>query len=493
MKAKLTDRLYLCRKVFLQVWLVCVVLIICYLAAHFFAITDDIEFAAVIKHRLWDLRQIVTVYGVNGRYLGNALGVLFSWMDFTPFRFVKVLFNIIGMLTLFWAAAKVATRNDGFLRSFFYVSVCLLGANVYHIYQFYGFSADFCNYLVPLALFLINANLIKRSLGDQPTSKRTVVVICFLAFLNCFFVEHITVFCLFCSAGLFVYSILRKKHLPIGTALLLSTGLGTTMMFAYPLIYDDKNSVYRATALTEGFPWILNNICENARSYLFDNCFLVALICITFFAVIWCYANNLAMRLGAVAISLVFLLSGACSLCNYFGDWSNTPLAILTDGRIVALLSVLFLISIGVVILFYLPIQKRSMEIVLLYVSVWLLAGILSLVSPIGPRTFMITYVFLTILITKVWLAAQIDCQKLFRIAIPILCVLFCIPYSLMLCRSYHKAFHIEQQRIKYIEAQMELGVSEVTVPDRINFTDSSGYSKLYKLYYYNNIMIQYI
>ena len=485
MKAKLTGRFPLNQKVFLQTWMVLVTLIICYLSAHFFATTDDIEFAAVIKHRLWDFRQIVTVYGVNGRYLGNTLGILLSWLDFTPLRFVKVLFNISGMISLFWITAKNTAENDGILQSFFYVSVCLLGANVYHFYQFYGFSADFCNYLVPLVLFLINANLVKHMLDDQSPKKRTVTAICLLAFLNCFFTEHITVFCLICSAGLFGYSILRKKHLLISTALLLSTVSGAAMMYAYPLIYSDNNSVYRATALKKGLPWILNNVCENARSYLFDNWFFVALICFTLFAVIWRYAHNSAMRFGAVAVSLVFLLSGACSLCNYFGDWSNTPLAFLTDGRTVAILSVMFLLCIGAVLFFYLPRQKRTMEMVLLYGSVWLIAGILSLVSPIGPRTFMITYVFLTILITKIWLAVRNDCQKPFRAAIPALCVLFCIPYCLMLCHSYHKAFHIEQQRIKYIETQMELGVSEVTVPDRINFTDCSGYSKLYKLYYY--------
>lgn len=483
MKKSINSRISIIQKPILIVWLILVFITIVFLSFHFFAITDDIEFASVIKNHLWDAKQIITAHGVNGRYLGNTLGILLSYLDFTSFRILKVLFDIVFMSAFFLIAAKTASEGKNFLVSFFFISVCLLGPNVYHFYQFYGFSADFSNYLLPLLLFLINYNLIKASILNEHQEKKRIVVICLIAFLNCLFVEHITVYILVCSIGLLVYSVFNKNLLRTTVPLFICSILGTISMFSYPLIYKD-NSPYRESFFSEGFSWLFNNIFDNSLSYLFDNCFLVAFICIVLFFVLVRNTKGRWKLLGTVSISLVLMLSGLCSLCNYFGDWSNTPLSVLTDGRMIALLSVLFLASIGFVLFFYLPIENRTMEMTLLYGSVWFIAGMLSFVSPIGARTFMITYVFLSVLTTKIWLSAS-EGARVFQFLLSVLCAAFCVPYSFMLCKSYYTAYKVEQMRIETIETHMELGAEEITIPDHVNFADSSGFSSLEKLYYY--------
>ena len=483
MKKTIDRRISVIQKPLLIGWLILVFIAIVFLSFHFFAITDDIEFASVIKNHLWDAKQIVTVHGVNGRYLGNTLGILLSYLDFTSFRIVKVLFDIIFMSAFFLIAAKTAAGEKSFLISFFFISVCLLGSNAYHFYQFYGFSADFSNYLLPLFLFLINYNIVKDTIQNGHQDKKRIAVICLIAFLNCLFVEHITIYILVCSIGLLIYSVFNKKLLRTAVPLLLCTFLGTIFMFSYPLVYKD-NSPYRESFFSEGFAWLFNNIFNNSLSYLFDNCFLVAFICIVLFFVLVRNTKGLWKLIGTISITLILMLSGLCSLCNYFGDWSNTPLSVLTDGRIIALLSVLFLGSIGIVLFFYLPKENRTIEMIILYGSIWFIAGMLSFVSPIAARTFMITYVFLSILTTKIWLSVS-EGTNVFRLLLSALCVAFCVPYGFMLCKSYRTAYKVEQMRIEAIETQMELGAEEITIPDHVNFADSSGFSSLEKLYYY--------
>lgn len=469
-------------KFILYAWGFIIFGIICFLCFHFYPIVDDLVFAGKLKYNQWDLRQIITVNGVNGRYIGNALGIFFSCLSTTALWPIRAIFNIICMLLLFIYIIKATGYN---FYSFLFIPVCMLVPNIYHFHQYYGFSADFMNYLLPLLLLFVNYDLIKQYIFKK--TKILLFIIPFTVFINCFFIEHITVYIVACCFAATIYALIKKKNISFFVTLSISSVIGLLCMFLHKFVFSSESG-YRETALSQGIPWILTNITDNIKYVIFDHLFLtgfISLIC--FICLIKYSGKNILKKTAAIFIITVLLMSCLCSFCLYFGNWKNTPLSFIVNKYFVTVLTFLFLLSIGAVILFFMPKEKITADTYIFYISIWFICAMLSAVSPLGPRCFMITYVFLTIIAVRLFsmVAEQIKVHP--KTIVIVACLLFTALYTMDVCRAYYTGNEVMQERFEYIEDQMSKKAEVIELPDSVNFTDAGGLNFINYLYYYNS------
>ncbi len=463
-------------------WCLLITSIICFLSFNFYPIVDDLVFAGKLEHKAWSFAQIATVCGVNGRYLGNTLGVFFSWLSTTQFWFFRAIFNAVCMVLLFYYIIKYMDRDRK--TALFLIPICMLVPNVYHFNQYYGFSADFMNYLLPLLLLFINFYLVKQFLSGKEIVK---FIVPFIVFLNCFFIEHITVYIACCCFSFLIYCIVKKQNLKFSLCITFSAILGLILMFLHSFVYN-SDSGYRGSALSQGVSWIVNNITDNISYVIFDHLFLTGFISLVLFLCLIKYTERNKIKvIVSIIITAILCTSCICSFCLYFGNWEGTVLSLFCNKYFTTVMTFLFLISIGLVLKFYIPEEKVTVDVYLLYISIWFICAILSTVTPIGPRCFMIVYAFLSVIIVKIYsIVSELINVPLKRI-IAIGCTCFLCLYMFDVCSAYKEGNEVMKERFTHIEAEMEKKADTIEISDTVNFTDSGGLDFLDDYFYYQN------
>lgn len=468
-------------KLWSSVWCLIIFSVICFLSFNFYPIVDDLVFAGVLENKRWSFAQISTVYGVNGRYLGNTLGVFFSWLSTTPFWYFRAIFNVIGIVFLFYFIIRYTGKDNK--TALFFVPVCMLVPNVYHFHQYYGFSAVFMNYLLPLLLLFINFDLIKQYFAGK---EKVEFIIPFTVFINCFFIEHITVYIVCCSLGFLLYSLIKKANIKFSLSVSVSAILGIICMFLHGFI-QKNDSAYRGSFISKGFSWIISNVTDNIAYVLFDHLFLTGFISLILFLCLVKYTGkNKAKTIVSIIITAVLFISCLCSFFMYFGDWKGTVLAIFCNKYFVTTQTFLFLLSIGLVLKFYIPKEKIKFDTYFLYLSVWLICAMLSAVSPIGPRCFMIVYTFLSVIAIKIYSVVSETIKVPLKRIIAVACAGFLCLYMFDVCSAYREGNKVMKERFEHIEAEMEKKADTIEVPDTVNFTDAGGLNFLEDYFFYS-------
>ena len=461
-------------------------IIISFLCLNFYVIVDDLVFAGVIKHNSWSFKEIITVNGVNGRYLGNLFGVVFSWLGITGFWWIKSLFNIICMSVLFVAIAKaICCEKKHFAKTLILVCVFMLVPNIYHFHQFYGFSACFMNYLLPLMILLIIFDLIKAYVN---TGTNYIPLICILSFIDCLFIEHITVYLFLVCLSFLIYSFVKKQYFKLSIPMLISSICGMGFMFSYPLICANETE-YRSSVLSEGLGLLFSNIADGIKFYIFDNTILTIIIAIIgLLCLIKFRKKKVSYYILSFLCSLIFFASCVCALILYFGNWESTFLRVFVSKPYVVFLTISYFLALGIILFFVIPKDvKEYKNILFYYFSIWLIFGMLSAVSPIGPRNFMITYTFLVIIILKVWNALSLISRKILKTALTVMLSFVFVFDMMFVCKAYYIGNKIQNERFEYVEEQMVCNKKQITLPDSVNFTDSGGLTFILDLYYYES------
>ncbi len=161
-------------------------------------------------------------------------------------------------------------------------------------------------------------------------------------------------------------------------------------------------------------------------------------------------------------------------------------MSVFINKYFVTALTLLFLISIGVVTFFFVPKGKIAVDTYAVYASIWFICAMLSVVSPLGPRCFMITYVFLTIIMVRLFSIVSEQMKTFFKSAVIVGCLLFFSLYMVDVCRAYYIGSKTMDRRFEYIEEQMTQHAEIIELPDSVNFTDCGGLNFMSYLYYYD-------
>ena len=261
-------------------------------------------------------------------------------------------------------------------------------------------------------------------------------------------------------------------------------------MFIYPLFCYSPEITYRKSVFSDGFGLIIENITESSSLILFDHLFLTAAIACVSFIVFFKTINDMKRQksflpgkiIGIIIILIIMGIGCLCSFCNYFGEWSGTFLEVLTSKNVIAVLSILYVIAFGAVLFFY---SEKDKTVLFFYFSVCFLFCLLSAVSPLGPRCFLASYMFLVLITTKTWITFSADSNTFFKITVPALFVFCIFPYLIGICKSYYHGNVIQKERFQYIEKQMSKGATSISIPDSVNFSDCGGLRFIPSYFYY--------
>ena len=314
----------------------------------------------------------------NPRLLGNALAYLSGSRPV-----LRWLLRTALTLLLFCFASKAAGVQSGAGFVLLTVGVFALPREMFR--QIYPWSAGFFNYLPPVLLTLAAFSLLEKTLDDARESPLRCAALLFLGFMGQLFMENNTVYAVLAGGFLTVWVwAARKKPSPAAMCYFLGTLLGAALLFASPS-YRRVTGVDAAYHMADGLAGLLLTARENLPElsrWLLAGCpavywgfpLLAFLSRCRQKATVWDAPPAVLLCLSA--IWMIFGLPGrAVAVLSWFGGafWATFR---WLDGR------------------------KRQRAIFYLG-SALAAAAPLAFVTPIGPRCFFVSYVFLLLAATQ--------------------------------------------------------------------------------------------
>lgn len=379
----------------------CIGLFICYAClAWLFPYTgDDWAWGSSVG-----LERLATFFaGYNGRYAGNLLVLALTRSKLLDT--VVMAASFLGVCLLSYEYTDDRSKGTLLLAAALFL---LMPKGMWA--QVVAWTAGFTNY-VPSALITVAFLVSVREITDQKLSDRRETLgysvwMTALGFVGALFVESITVFHICLAAAVIACMFLRfRKYRLIQVGFLLGSVAGAWVMFAngaYDRIAQGED-YYRhmPVGLRDTVYFAVEQAGKILDYILFDNlpfCILVSVLLLAL--AVWKIKTGEG-KTGAVLPAIVHIL---CLVLLWKKDWAFTLLTSriamkqLVAGMIPVVIAVLYVLSIMVMVWFFVEKGRRFRMLLPLYCAVVSLAPLL-VVDPIGPRCVFIGY-FLMIVFT---------------------------------------------------------------------------------------------
>lgn len=324
---------------------------------------------------------------LNGRYVGNFL-VLFITKS-ALLRSIVTSGVVVGIAYI----VKKETKSPLW---FVWLLLILMPISIFK--QCIPWASGFTNYTISTLLLLIILLGLRRVFADKASTK-VAVGTSILVFINCFFLENVTLFLL---VGTFVLNVVYfVKHKKVNKYLFSSfvaSLLGTVLMFVQPTYHHvvDGDDFYRnfSTSIKGIIEIMTINYVYFMHSFIaFEN--VVLLLVITGALYLYYkknekdYSGNkksvLEVMFYVMAIYLIYVVVVSIS-----PEWQ-------IDHKIQLYLNAAFsLVYIGnlLVSMFMLFFKRKNFwKLAMPILSIVGLVGPLMIVQPIGPRNFFVVYV----------------------------------------------------------------------------------------------------
>lgn len=392
----------------------------------------------------------------NPRLLGNALAYLSGSRPV-----LRWLLRTALTLLLFCFASKAAGVQSGAGFVLLTVGIFALPREMFR--QIYPWSAGFFNYLPPVLLTLGAFSLLEKTLDDRRESPLRCAALLLLAFTGQLFMENNTVYAVLAGGFLTVWVwAARKKPSPAAMCYFLGTLLGAALLFASPS-YRRVTEANAAYHLADGLAGLLLTARENLPELSR-----------------WLLA-------GCPAVYLGFPLLAFLSRCKQKATVLDAPPAVLLclsaiwmifglPGRAVAVLSWFG----GAFWAAFRWLDGRKRQRAIFYLGSALAAAApLAFVSPIGPRCFFVSYVFLLLAATQFLSPAglwQRFCAGALAAGVFIACLCIYLPI-----------YRTAQIREAAIARAMDLRQTQIVLPS-FPYTEylwDADTQKLCRAYYY--------
>ena len=402
------------------------------------------------------------------------------------FNFIRIGFDAICMIALFVLVPTLITKDhkNKFIAIFLSFLLFLLTDN-YSWLEVYSFSAVFMNYLIPVLQIVIILRLIYMEISNHKAYRRALIML--MIVLNCFYIEHVTVYMVCASFAFLIYSAkFNKKLRGLAVQTFASSIIGTILMFSYPLIYN-ADSNYRSSALSNGISFIFENILEHSDLLIFAH-FCVTFVLSGFATVVAFFAirrqEKKLHKLILFFCQIIFIGGFICSFMLRYGNWKDTPLVIFVSDAFVTALTLVYLLCLGVCIVMTFT-GKERVNLLCLYLSIWLISAILSVVSPIGHRCFFITFTFIVMITIKFALYVMEQVPNLLKSLAVVGLGFVAGTYLFYIGKNYQIGHSVQMERQTILEQAIENGDKVAYVSDSVNFTDCGGLRFLEDYYYY--------
>lgn len=445
----------------------------CVLASFFILECDDLYFQywtydSVTDFLLTNPAQ-ADAAGVpqNGRYAGNALGILLSKLQYHGFGALRAVF-LGSCLFFFCCLAGRWGDSSGRAHRFWLGFAGLVLCPVILWKEVLSWSASFCNYLIPILFLLLEVSCFR--FGSASPLKNAGLFL--LAFLGQLFSETMTAFFLLLDGLFLLIALAKKDRAKFRTALCLLSGalLGAGAMFSdsgYTAL--DQDPLGRSIGISGAKATLFAVVSDT----IFENIFAQSMIALLFHRLFRCDSRRW-VRASSAGLCITVCVCCALSLAKRLG--LPVPLSV----RLLLCLGIA-----GFMLILYLALKKSETK---LWIGVWAvcylgMTVVLMLINPISPRHYFLHYILLFLTVIELynqagWLPAKG------------LAVVSAVTAAGLLM-IYHANFTVDQQRTELIHDAMEQGRTAVTLPlvphpqYTINETTSKGDVSF--IYYYDD------
>lgn len=409
----------------------------------------------------------------NGRYLGNLLVFALTRNKVLDAVVMAVSFTLISYFCYAYSANKS--------KMLFWVAAILFFSMPKEIFaQSIVWTAGYSNY-VPSALisaiFLLSARKVTQVNPPAPDKKPGKNIWMFvLGFCGGLFIEHITLFNIYFTAGVIIYAFVRfKKYYKEHFAFLIGAIVGACAMFSDPSYLTIIQGGHKHKQIPQGVDKIVEMIVEHIQMILtyiiYDNLFMCAVVTVVLLvlAVVWKKAktdHKDESLITAVFHSICFLL-----ICSRDYLWALVQKVVELEERAVLLMdsamALLYVFSILLMVLHYVE-KERKARMLLPFIGVVGSLMPVVLVNPFGPRCVFSGYFLMMIFVVDLigYLKNQlVPAEKWFsRVA-----CLIVVTQFMVAARIFAPIAYYDHVRTEFVKNQVAAGDEKIWVFDLPN------------------------
>lgn len=330
---------------------------------------------------------------LNGRYLGNTIVILL-----TKNRIIRA---TIMSLTLTFIINIIKTKE----KSHYLTVILLLLLMPKDVFkQGIVWSSGFANYAFSILLLLIALNMVQKLFADTKFNTKLIIPSILVFYLSSLVIENLTIFLFLFLVILNIVYLIKNKKVNFNLLISLSSSLlGLLTMFTHPSYFGvlSGEDGYRTIS---GINEIFYNAIRNFTEIIFPNSItnnLILFIILTIFMITYVYKNsskkkNNKLMYTSLCFHVICLLYFI--IVKYNPDW----MPLLKYSKIFNFgVSILFIINLFVVL--YLVYKSKAYNSLLICGVVIGMVAPLFVVSPLGPRNFLLIYVLEVLLVLDVY------------------------------------------------------------------------------------------
>lgn len=382
----------------------------------------------------------------NGRWLGNLMVLILT----RNLLIKSIVMSLVLVLIFYYIEKIIGKKNNSIIRLlsptlFFLMPVALLRQGVV-------WTSAFSNYVFPILFFLIYLNYNKDIFSkDNDKNKIPAIFLLILGFICSLFIENITLFNLFLSFVIVIYLLIKNKkiHLP-NLMYFIGSLIGTIIMFsngAYHSVANGADEYRSLDILGNASNNILNTIVDY---FTFKNVFLNMIISIVIILIISLVYKKMKSRMKSF-IPLIILILLSYPIYALFINYYSVNILLNYTKYFNALFSLIYLLTIFICIFLFINKKEEKYKLMTLCIIIIGITCPLVIVTPIGPRCFIPSYILFILLVGLLlnYYLSNIKYNEfiLRNVICSSFIVLFCF-YSLV----YGYIYKVNVQREKYIK-----------------------------------------
>ena len=330
---------------------------------------------------------------LNGRYLGNVIVILLAKN--------KIIRAFIMSLTLAYIINTIKTKEKcNFLTVILFL--LLMPKGVFK--QGIVWSSGFANYAFSIMLLFVALSLVQKLFVCNKFDVKMVIPSILIFYLSSLVIENLTIFLFLFLVIINVIYLIKNKRVNFNLVIsFIGSLLGLLTMFTHPAysgVFSGEDGYRTISSIND----IFITAKKNFNEIIFPNSIsnnLILFIILTIFMVVYVYKNyNKKKSNKSLYISLCFHIM--CLLyfiiIKYNSNWE--PLLNYSE-KFNFYINILFIINLFA--LQFLIYRKKAYNSIMICGIIIGLVAPLFVVSPLGPRNFLMIYVLEVLLVLDVY------------------------------------------------------------------------------------------
>lgn len=394
----------------------------------------------------------------NGRWMGNI-----SVLLLTRSNALKTL-TMATILTLIIFYINQIIHNNKNKTLIYLTTLLVVFMPKLILMQGVVWTSGFSNYVIPILLLLIFINSCKALFNNETGKNKRSHLIPFviLGFITTLYVEHVTIYTVVLSGFVFFYVLTKQRKIcPKYLGYFLGTIFGTVLMFsntAYRSI-TSGNDGYRSLGISNFINSSIKSYFETIYKNLIYNNFILNIILVVLIIFIISKALNKNNKKSLIyAGSLIIFILISFVLYSNVSTFRNVNLFLRYTDYFNGLITVFFCISILMFVILFINDAMHKKRMLFSLFSVVLIALPLFVVTPIGSRCFVPTYIFLILFVVDLmqYYMYNYKINDLVLDKILIIITLFGFAYLMLVYGYINKIYN---ERLEYLNKNLEYDI----------------------------------